>query len=360
LTAEYGIVFLHTQPPGVGVLLDDRTSIAASGRLRLTTRPHVLTVSKPGYITQNVTVTPRKGISQNVTVSLQTAEQAGQKKTISAAASTTSVTGQHLQLLRPETTFTMGASRREAGRRANESQRTVKLNRPFYFASKEVTNADFRRFQPAHDSGNLDGAALNGDMQPVVNVSWNDAVRYCNWLSKQDDLPAAYIEQSGKLVAVSPMNTGYRLPTEAEWAWVARMQGQKSEQRYAWQGNFPPVGRQGNYADASIADTLADIVPGYNDGYRGTAPVASFPPWPKGFYDLGGNVAEWIHDFYSVYPGQQDKLVIDPSGPPSGVQHVVRGAGWRHGNITELRLSYRDYSSKPRYDLGFRVARYAE
>ncbi|MGB5280544.1 MAG: SUMF1/EgtB/PvdO family nonheme iron enzyme, partial [Arenicellales bacterium] len=86
----------------------------------------------------------------------------------------------------------------------------------------------------------------------------------------------------------------------------------------------------------------------------------SFPAWPKGFFDLGGNAAEWIHDFYAVYPGEASRLVTDPTGPAAGEHHVVRGSSWRHGNITELRLSYRDYSSKPRYDLGFRVARYAE
>ena len=87
------------------------------------------------------------------------------------------------------------------------------------------------------------------------------------------------------------MNTGYRLPTEAEWAWVARKQNQKSEQRYPWQGSYPPKEKNGNYADERIADTLADTVPGYDDGFRGTAPVASFPAWPQGFYDLGGNVS---------------------------------------------------------------------
>ena len=124
--------------------------------------------------------------------------------------------------------------------------------------------------------------------------------------------------------------------------------------------SFPPKEKVGNYADARIADTLADVVPGYDDNFRGSAPVASFPARPKGFYDLGGNVAEWMHDYYAVYPGEEKKRVADPAGPASGEHHVVRGSSWRHGNITELRLSYRDYSSKPRYDLGFRISRYGK
>ena len=361
LAAQYGTVFLTTRPDGAAVLIDGRKSDTSSGRLRLTARTHTLTVSKPGYITQRVKVTPQQGVSQNVEIALKTVQQqAVQKKIAATPAVITTIAGQGMQLIKPNAQLTMGASRREAGRRANESRRLVQLKRPFYFGSNEVTNAEFNKFRPAHDSGTFDSTALNGDTQPVVNVSWDDAARYSNWLSKQQGLPAAYAEKNGKMAAVEPMTTGYRLPTEAEWAWVARRQGHNSEQRYPWNGTYPPTGSSGNYADARIADTLADVVPSYDDGYRGTAPVASFPAWPKGFHDLGGNVAEWVHDYYAIYPGEAQRVVTDPAGPDSGDHHVVRGSSWRHGNITELRLSYRDYSSKPRYDLGFRIARYAE
>jgi formylglycine-generating enzyme required for sulfatase activity len=194
----------------------------------------------------------------------------------------------------------------------------------------------------------------------VVNVSWEDAARYCNWLSLQQGLPPAYREVSGTMRPVAPPTTGYRLPSEAEWAYVARVLDRKEPARYPWEGSYPPQARVENYADALIADTLAEVVPGYADGYRGSAPVGSFPASAGGFYDLGGNVAEWTNDFYTVYPGQADRLVTDPTGPQSGEHHTVRGAGWRHGNITELRLSYRDYSRSPRSDLGFRIARYAD
>jgi formylglycine-generating enzyme required for sulfatase activity len=223
-----------------------------------------------------------------------------------------------------------------------------------------VSNAGYRQFRPAHSSGSAEGVSLNTDSQPVVNVSWDDAARYCNWLSSRDGLPPAYTETNGRLQAVRPMSTGYRLPSEAEWAYVARKYTQSSEQRYPWSGSFPPTVVVGNFADASIADTLANTVPDYNDGHRVAAPVGSFAARPKGFHDLGGNVAEWMHDYYAVYPGEADKLVTDPLGPVSGEHHVVRDSSWRQGTITELRLSYRDYSRVARPDLGFRVARYAE
>ncbi len=365
LEVEYGTVFLRLQPAGATLLINGKASVQGSGRLRLQTRKNTLLVSKPGYLSQQVTVTPQAGISQNLDISLVTEQQqqVRQQEEATPHLLTTSA-GQTLELVKAEGSFQMGASRRDAGRRANESQRLVQLQRPFYLAQKEVTNADFRRFRAKHDSGNIDSAALNGELQPVVNVSWDDAARYCNWLSKQQGLPMAYRQEGGQMLAVSPMSTGYRLPTEAEWAWVARRLGFEKEQRYPWQGDFPPVTKSGNYADARIADTLADIVPNYDDGYRGTAPVGSFPAWPQGsnggFYDMGGNAAEWMHDLYAVYPGESTRLVSDPMGPVTGKHHVVRGSSWRFGSITELRLSYRAYSSKPRYDLGFRIARYAE
>ena len=162
------------------------------------------------------------------------------------------------------------------------------------------------------------------------------------------------------MVLRRPVTSGYRLPTEAEWSYVARIHGRDTPARYPWSGNFPPGTVAGNFADARISDTLADVVPGYDDRYRATAPVGSFRAWPTGFHDLGGNVAEWVQDYYAVYPGESERLVKDPLGPSTGQHHVVRGSSWRHGNITELRLTYRDYSRKARNDVGFRLARYAD
>jgi formylglycine-generating enzyme required for sulfatase activity len=179
-------------------------------------------------------------------------------------------------------------------------------------------------------------------------------------LSDREGLPPAYTEGNGRLQAVRPMSTGYRLVGEAEWSYVARRLGRQSERRYPWDGEFPPAAVVGNFADASIADSLANTVPDYNDGHRVAAPVGSFPARPSGFHDLGGNVSEWMHDYYAVYPGDADRLVTDPLGPAAGEHHVVRDSSWRLGTIAELRLSYRDYSRTARPDLGFRIARYAQ
>jgi len=357
LPPQYATLFISAQPADASLSVDGKPAGEATRRLRLTTRPHTLEFRKPGYVTQQVTVNPRAGVSQNLDVTLKTVAQA---KADATPDTLKTAAGQMMRLVRPAAAFRMGASRREAGRRANESRRLVQLTRPFYLSEKEVTNGQFRRFRASHSSGAAEGAGLDSADQPVVKVSWDDATGYCNWLSQKDGLPVAYQEKGGQMIALRPATTGYRLPSEAEWVYAARVLGRQSPVRYPWSGSYPPTTAVGNFADARISDTLADVVPAYDDGHRGSAAVGSFAASPAGFYDLGGNVAEWTDDFYAVYPGEAERLVKNPTGPATGEHHVVRDSSWRRGNITELRLSYRDYSREPRSDLGFRIARYAE
>jgi formylglycine-generating enzyme required for sulfatase activity len=75
---------------------------------------------------------------------------------------------------------------------------------------------------------------------------------------------------------------------------------------------------------------------------------------------MGGNVAEWCHDFYTIYSYKSGKTYLDPAGPSDGKHHAIKGSSWNDANLGELRLAYRDYSMKKRPDLGFRVCRYAD
>ena len=354
---EYGVIFASSEPADANLTLDGKPAGSGTQRLRMTTRQHELTFSKPGYLPQTVRVTPRADTSQNVDITLKTQSQvkADARPDVLRTAG-----GQEMRLLEPVSSFEMGASRREAGRRANESQRLVEITKPFYLSINEVSNAEYRQFNAKHNSGSSEGMSLNNANHPVVNIGWDDAARYCNWLSEKDNVKPVYVEQDGHMKLLAKPGTGYRLPTEAEWVYAARIAGRSDAARYPWGDGYPPKTTAGNFADAQIADTLANVVTGYNDGYRASAPVGSFSAQPDGFNDLGGNVSEWINDFYAVYPGQAGRKVKDPMGPASGDHHVVRDSSWRDGSITELRLSYRDYSRGPRDNLGFRIARYAD
>ena len=354
LEPEFGIIFLTAEPGQAELYIDGKLHGKAAGRLQLTVREHTLEVRAKGYESEILTITPQKSYSRQIDVRLTPVGQMKQ----SAELKKNTGSGQELLLLSP-VSFQMGSSRGEQGRRSNEYQNQVRINRVFYLGSKEVTNAEFRLFKPDHFSGTVARRTLDNDTQPVVNVSWDDAARYMNWLSKQDGLNPFYREENAKMVPIKPLTTGYRLPFEAEWAYGARLAGRQEVARYGWQGTFPPRDKSGNYADESARAILSVVIKGYSDTFAVAAPVASFPENPGGFFDLDGNVSEWCHDYYTPYTPLAGGVKADPTGPESGTHHVVRGASWRDGSITEVRLSYRGYSREKRDDIGFRIARYA-
>ena len=254
--------------------------------------------------------------------------------------------------------FTMGASRREPGRRANEVLHPVALRRMFYLQTTEVTNAQFRQFQPSHNSGRVEGNSLNQKHQPAVQVSWQQAAAFCNWLSAKEGLSAFYAQKNGIVTGYDASSTGYRLPSEAEWAWAARASGQ-TLLRFPWGDTFPPTQVVGNYADTSSAYVTGSTLNNYADGHVVSAPVASFGPNQHGLYDMGSNTSEWVNDVYRI-PSANGKTQTDPLGSQTGDNYVIRGANWGQSKLKELRLSYRDYGQAGRDDVGFRLARYAE
>jgi len=354
LTPLVGDVEVTGQPADAEVVVDGEPRGRLGQTLRLTAVPHEVEVRRSGYESHRVTLTPRPGFAQAVRVRLRAAADAGpaERPRVLRTAG-----GHELRLL-PPGRFRMGASRREPGRRANETLREVELARPVYVGASEVTNGQFRRFRPGHASGRFGAHSLEDDARPVVNVTWEDAVSYCNWLSTQEGLAPAYVLRDGKTVGTRPLTGGYRLPTEAEWSRAARYPAE-GPLKYAWGDELPVPPRAGNYADESAKSVVGLVLQGYDDGHAVSAPVGSFRPNALGFLDLGGNVAEWVHDAYTIPPadGPVDR---DPAGPEAGELHVILGGSYLQGAVTALRLSYRDYGTKPRPDLGFRIARYSE
>jgi formylglycine-generating enzyme required for sulfatase activity len=356
LVPRYGEIEIDGRPADADLFVDGEAQGKASQVLRLQAVPHEIVVQKEGFESFRQTITPRPGFPQQIQVTLRTPEEVRRAAT---PARLRNSLGQEMVLIEPGT-FRMGASRREPGRRANETLRDVQLTRSFYIGAREISNREFKKFRESHRSGRAGSPTLERDDHPVVAVNWDDAVRFCNWLSEQDSLPKAYVQEEGTFVLTQPLNTGYRLPTEAEWAWAARFAGRDRALKFPWGESLPVPADSGNYGDLSAAGMLQKTLPGYNDRYPATSPVESFNSNAVGLKNMGGNVAEWTNDFYSIPPPTTGEPSVDPMGPSEGEYRVIRGSSWMDSTITELRLSYRDYGNRARPDVGFRIARFAE
>jgi formylglycine-generating enzyme len=191
----------------------------------------------------------------------------------------------------------------------------------FLLGACQVRNADYAQFlcdARALPPPFWSNPHLNHPDQPVVGVSWHEAVRYCEWLSART-------------------NRLFRLPSEAEWERAAR--GGRESALFPW-GDAPP-------------DTLA----GYAERWKsGPEPVGSAEPNGFGLYNTCDNVHEWCRDWYdpNYYAVSPER---NPRGPESGTRRASRGGSWRH-HIKMSRCAARS-SIPPEFqyaDYGFRVA----
>ncbi len=203
---------------------------------------------------------------------------------------------------------------------------------PFRMGKYEVTNAEFERFMPEHRKVRDEYSFR--DREPVIYVSWVQAARYCNWLSKQNGLNAAYDEKTWKLISGA---NGFRLPTEAEWEYAASGRGEN--RRYPW-GNDLPTQDRCNFAPDALK---IDALQAKNMG-KGTRIVGDFPAGVSrdGVYDLAGNVAEWCTDTYLDYPAGP---VADPVSEGPSPHRSIRGGSWGYYNGSQ-RVRDREFNNQ--------------
>jgi len=353
LSARVGTVTVNVEPADATVIVDGRARGTGKTIVRLSSAPHRIEVRRRGFRNWTATITPRPGYPQTVTARLRSLEAIARDAVVREEQTAAGQTMRRVE----GGTFSMGASRAENGRRANEVIRPVTIASPFLISAHEVTNKQFAEFRKNHNSGADVHASLAADNNPVANVTWSDAVQYCNWLSKKEGRAPVYKQEFGKWIPVYPFTDGYRLPTEAEWTWAIRYSERPAARKFPWGKNWPPPKESGNFADLSSRELVPSIIPRFNDGYASTAPVGTFKASAIGIFDGGGNVAEWVNDWYTVPTPGITEPVVDPTGPERGTSRVIRGSSWRHAGFTEMRLSYRDYGTEPRVDLGFRLAR---
>lgn len=255
----------------------------------------------------------------------------------------------------PSGNFVMGSNDETP---AEQPLSVVRIERPFWMGTSEVTQGQFRQFDPAFEDGVYDmhnkdqvrrGYFMTDENFPAIRVSWEQANAYCAWLSKK----------IGKTV---------RLPTEAQWEWACRAGSEKPMNYGSLNDDFS---KNENLADATLVELAVsgiDPVPmknpsplydyelrdrRFNDGVLHLARVASYKPNVWGLYDMHGNVAEWTRSDYRPYPYQ------DSDGRNTGAvmeRKVVRGGSWcrrQHRATSSWRWSYPGWM-RP-FDVGFRV-----
>jgi formylglycine-generating enzyme required for sulfatase activity len=231
-------------------------------------------------------------------------------------------------------TFMMGSPGNEAGRYDSEVQHQVTINKAFYMGKYQLTQKEWVALMGSNPS------CFRGDNLPVEQVSWYDAIAYCNARSVNEGLVPAYTV-SGTTVtwikSAAGIAAGYRLPTEAEWEYAARGGSGAGYQIYAGNNNLDSVG----WYDENSGDK--------------THSVGTKAPNSLGIYDMSGNVSEWCWDWYGSYPTAPQ---TDPRGVCSGSDRVARGGSWFNFG-QDLRLAVRDYNNPShRIDhLGFRLVR---
>ncbi len=259
----------------------------------------------------------------------------------------------------PAGEFVMGSA---TGHRDEQPVSLARIAKPFLMAKFEITNGQFRAFDPSHDSRVADALnyqfgqrpwSLNEDTQPVCRVSCREALAFCAWLS----------QQTGRNVT---------LPTEAQWEWAARAGtatpfpfGELTAD-YAKFGNFADVSIQRFAACTAAADYhQIRIIPqpnrydlpllrddAHDDGQQLAAAPGSYAPNAFGLHDMNGNIAEWTRSLYQPYPYADDSR----NDPAAAGERVVRGGSWwnRPSQCTSShRAVFRDY--QPVMWVGFRV-----
>ena len=244
----------------------------------------------------------------------------------------------------PGGSFVMGSS---DGDIDESPAATVRIQRPFFIGVHEITNRQFARFRPGYDSGfishfNKDhvkrGEPVNLPDQPVLRVSWNDAMEFCQWLS----------QRSGHSIS---------LPDEARWEYACRA---GSGNALWWGDNPADFSKHANLADVNLNRlTIRDspdwipAVSTVNDRAIVTAAVGRYAPNAWGLHDMHGNAAEWTASLYQPYPYRMDdgRNRMDAIG-----ERVVRGGSYYdrpHRARSSFRLSYPQWQRV--HNAGFRV-----
>ena len=321
------------------------------GTTPLTLTVHVgdrIDVTKDGFQSQFVVVDKVGGTARTYTFKMLTPREFAYEN----AATERVVRGNLTMRKFPPLAFDMTPTVKVEGL-ASPEKISVKLTRPFYIGKHEVTHADFAAYDSTSNPDNKPPDT------PVTRLSWTEAVKFCNWLSKQENLEPVYeFGSSGLVQFVNKASLGYRLPTEMEWEASISIDLGSGEvvEPFPW-GNKPDIPRAyGNFAGREVQSEGGRYLGNHVDNSVGIAKVGSYPANSNGLYDLAGNVSEWVHDYYQL--NRMAGNTPDYMGPESELDHVVKGSNYKSASITMLYSQYRSFGNHKSETTGFRIAKW--
>lgn len=307
----------------------------------------ILEVSQDGYVAQQVTLQSESSQVKELRFKLaiiDAFEQAAETIVVSESIRLKKFSSLKLQISIPEELLSDD----------EPMNSTVEITKPFYMGTHEIRRKDYAKFDSS-----ITVTPENEDL-PVTGISWIEAIKFCNWLSEQEGLESVYTIKANNRVDINTNAAGFRLPTEAEWEVVAQFNFRKREVigKYTW-GTIdkPPTG-VGNLAGFETREALQLYIESYTDDHVELAPVGSYSANLNGIYDLEGNTAEWVWDFYKHTLSGRSESLVDPLGPAEGLDHIVKGGSYRSTMLSDLLVNARRTTSFKDETVGFRVARW--
>ncbi len=288
--------------------------------------------------------------TQNQNSDTSSSENSGGASSTPVNDNTTSVNVAENFVLIKGGTYNMGSPASEAWRSDDETQHTVTVS-DFYMSVYELTQAEYKEITGENPSN------FSGDELPVENISWMDAVLYCNARSEKENLTPSYTVD-GQNVTWDRSANGYRLPTEAEWEYACRAgtttlfntENSISAEEANYYGRYPYEIEDNYFTQGNLSTKPGE--------YRQTTvAVNSFSPNKWGLYNMHGNVGEWVWDYYGDY-GAESKT--DPAGAETGTLRVYRGGGW-NDFAKNMRSAYRATleQNKGSFNIGIRLVKNA-
>ena len=327
-----GSVYIKSFPSGASIYIEDHyrgvTPKAIEG---LKVADYTLTLKKDCYDNKIINLTIKEGKTENLDLTLE--------KTLFE---TVLVQGD---------AFQMGNTLEISGGKDEKPVHTVKLLYNYYIGKTEVTFNEYDAYceatgiEKAPDYSSMKKYYMGRGNKPVINVSWYDAIAYCNWVSEQEGLAKAYdndgnlLDKNGRQTTDITQVEGYRLPTEAEWEYAARG-GHKSKEDYQYAGS----------------NTIYLLAWYWGNTQHKTQMVGQKAPNELGLYDMSGNVEEWCYDWYGSYTSatKTNPIVLDRSSD----RVVIRGGYWSDDD-EDCRVADRRYfrPDKRTHSIGFRIAK---